>query len=158
MSAETLEHARKTLDTMLGYLGFVVRVEEDPNHPGAGLQIYTEEAEMLVGRRGQRLEDIQYLLNRLVQVWEPKAQRIRVDIEHYRTMREDGMLEQIRRYADRVRANGKPIQLQPMNSYERRIVHNAFKDDPDITTVSPDERGRLKRITLVRSKKDDHKR
>lgn len=154
MSADTLELARKTLDTMLGYLGFVVRVEEDPNHPGGGLQVYTEEAEVLVGRRGQRLEDIQYLVNRLVQTRDPKAPRIRIDIEHYRTMREDSMLEKVRRFGERVRAGGKPIRLQPMNSYERRIVHNAFKDDPEVATVSSDERGRLKRVTLMRRRSE----
>ena len=154
MSNETLEHASSLLDTMLGYLGFVVRIEEDPNNPGTGLQIHSEEAEILVGKRGQRLEDIQYLVNRIIQIHEPKAPRVRVDIEHYRTMREDVMLEKIRKHAERVRTTGKPLRLDPMNSYQRRIVHNAFKDDPDLTTWSPDDRGRLKRITIVRRKKE----
>jgi len=138
---------------MLGYLGFVVRVEPDANQPESGLQVFTEEANTLVGRRGDRLEDIQYLVNRLIQAHEPKAPRVRVDIEHYRSMKEDGMLEEIRGLAERVRASGRPIKLDPMNSYERRMVHSAFKDDPDVATWSPDDRGRLKRITLVRRRK-----
>lgn len=150
MSATTLEHGHQILDTMLGYLGFVVRIEKDPNHPDGGLQVYTEEADLLIGRRGQRLEDMQYLVNRLIQAHDPKAPRIRVDIEHHRTMREDAMLEKVRSLADSVRVSGRSVRLQPMNSYERRIVHNAFKDDPDIATESSEDRGRMKRIRLIR--------
>lgn len=150
MSVTTLEQGQQILDTMLGYLGFVARVEEDQSHPDGGLQVFTEEADLLIGRGGQRLEDLQYLVNRLVHVRDPKAPRIRIDIEHHRTMREDAMLKKIRNLAEGVRVSGKSVRLQPMNSYERRLVHNAFKDDPAIATESTGDRGRIKCIRLMR--------
>ena len=73
-----------------------------------------------------------------------------VDVEHHRAMREDVFLKDIRALAEQVRATGKPVQLEPMNSYERRVVHGAFKDDPQVTTYSPPDDARLKRITLQR--------
>lgn len=143
-----LEHSRKILDTMLGYLGFVVRIEEDDGPDGPTLQILTEEPDALIGRRGEVLDDIQYLVNRILQRREPKAPRIRVDVEYFRTMREDNMLEKVKQQAERVRTTGHAIALSPMNSYYRRLVHNLFVDDPDIISESAKGEGRFKRITL----------
>ena len=52
--------------------------------------------------------------------------------------------------AERVRITGRSLQLEPMNSYERRLVHNAFKDDPDVATWSPSDSARIKQITLLK--------
>ena len=148
--SEAVEIAKESLDAMLGYLGFVVTVEEDPYCESGGLQILTEEGDLLIGRRGERLEDIQYLVNRIVQHRSADAPRVQVDIAHYRRMRDDSMLEKIRDLAERVRATGKSLRTAPLNSYHRRLVHGEFKDDPDIETISPKERSRLKRISLSR--------
>lgn len=145
-----LDQARQILDSILGYLGFVVTIEEDDGPDGPTLQILTEEADALIGRRGDTLEDMQYLVNRILQRRMPGAPRIRVDIEYYRTMREDKLVQRVRQLADRVRATGQPALLQPLNSYYRRIVHNTFVDDPDIQSVSAQGPGRFKRITLKR--------
>jgi spoIIIJ-associated protein len=63
-------------------------------------------------------------------------------------MKEDGLVQRVRQLADIVRQTGRSYQLDPMNAYERRIVHNAFKDDPEIQSWSPPDDARLKRITL----------
>ena len=147
-----LDKAKEILDTMLGYLGFVIQVERDSAHPGPSLQIYTEESQILIGKRGERLEDIQYIVNRVIHQHFPDAPRIRVDIEHYRTMEEDAMVARIQDMADNVRRTGRLIKLWPMNSYHRRIVHNTFKDDPNIQSSSPKDGAKLKRITLTRKK------
>jgi spoIIIJ-associated protein len=73
-----------------------------------------------------------------------------VDCEHYRSMRDDRIVQRVRELAERVRASGRSLQLEPMNSYERRIVHNAFKDDPDVATWSPNDSARIKQITLIK--------
>ena len=135
------------LDTMLGYLGFVVDIEETTNEGGnATLQIYTEESRRLIGRNGETLEAIQFLLNRLLQARDKDAEKVIVDCEHYRSMRED-------RIVQRVRITGRSLQLEPMNSYERRLVHNAFKDDPEVATWSPSDSARIKQITLLKRPK-----
>jgi len=142
---------KELLDTMLGYLGFVVQIEESHNEAGnLVLQIYTEESRRLIGRDGETLEAIQFLLNRLLQAKDKDASKVVVDCEMYRSMREDRIVQRVRELAERVRITGRSLQLEPMNSYERRIVHNAFKDDSEIATWSPDDSARIKQITLLK--------
>ncbi len=141
---------KETLDTMLGLLGFVCEIKEIEHDHGLTLQIYTAEKERLIGRNGALLEDIQLLLNRLLQARSKEAPRVQVDIEHWREMKDDNLAHRVRQLAEIVRKTGRSFQLEPMNSYERRIVHNAFKDDPEVTTWSPPDDARIKRITLRR--------
>jgi spoIIIJ-associated protein len=142
---------KELLDDMLGFLGFVVEIQEMQNEAGSKvLQIYTEESARLIGRDGETLEAIQFLLNRLIQAKDKDAPKVIVDCEHYRSMREDKIVQRVRELAERVRITGRSLQLEPMNSYERRIVHNAFKDDPDVATWSPSDSARIKQITLLK--------
>lgn len=142
---------KELLDTMLGYLGFVVEIEETQSEGGNfTLQIYTEESARVIGRDGETLEAIQFLLNRLIQAKNREAEKVIVDCEHFRSMREDKIVQRVRELAERVRISGRSVQLEPMNSYERRIVHNAFKDDPDVGTWSPNDSARIKQITLLK--------
>jgi len=142
---------KELLDTILGYLGFVVQIDETQSEGGnAILQIYMEESHTLIGRDGETLEAIQFLLNRLIQSKDKDAPKVIVDCEHYRSMREDRIVQRVRELAERVRISGRSLQLEPMNSYERRIVHNAFKDDPDVATWSPSDSARIKQITLLK--------
>lgn len=142
---------KELLDTILGYLGFVTEIDEQRSEGGnLTLQIYTEEANRIVGRDGETLEAIQFLLNRLIQTKNREAEKVIVDCEHYRSMREDKIVHRVKELAERVRISGRSLQLEPMNSYERRIVHNAFKDDPDVATWSPNDSARIKQITLLK--------
>ncbi len=142
---------KELLDTMLGYLGFVTEIDEQRGEGGnLTLQIYTEESNRIIGRDGETLEAVQFLLNRLIQSKDKDAPKVIVDCEHYRSMREDRIVQRVRELAERVRISGRSLQLEPMNSYERRIVHNAFKDDPDVATWSPNDSARIKQITLLK--------
>jgi spoIIIJ-associated protein len=133
---------------MLGLLGFVCEIKEFERDHGLTLQVYTGEKDRLLGRNGALLEDIQTLLNRILQAADKTAPKVQVDIEHWREMKDDSLAHRVRQLAEIVRQTGRPYHLEPMNAYERRIVHNAFKDDPDIATWSPPDDARLKRITL----------
>ena len=84
----------------------------------------------------------------MIHTKEPDAPRVVVDVEHWREMKDDNLVHRIRQLADVVKNTGRPYQLEPMNSYQRRIVHNAFKDDPDVMTWSPPDDARIKRITI----------
>ena len=129
----------------------MVEIEETTNEGGnPTLQIYTEESRRLIGRDGETLEAIQFLLNRLLQARDKNAEKVIVDCEHYRSMREDRIVQRVRELAERVRITGRSLQLEPMNSYERRLVHNAFKDDPEVATWSPSDSARIKQITLLK--------
>ncbi len=140
----------ETLDNMLGLLGFICDIRETQDEFGVHLQIYTGEKDRLIGHNGEMLEDIQLLLNRVLQAKDKHAPKVQVDIEHYRSMKEDALAQRVRQVADVVRQTGRSYQLEPMNAYERRIVHNAFKDDPEIMTWSPPDDARVKRITIKR--------
>ena len=142
------QNAKEILDTMLGYLGFICEIKEFEREDGLLLQVYTPEKEKLIGRHGETMEEIQFLLNRVLVAKDKNAPRVQVDIEHYREMREDGIVHRARQVAELVRKTGRPFHLDPMNSYDRRIIHTAFKDDPEIQTWSPPDDSRVKRITL----------
>jgi spoIIIJ-associated protein len=139
---------KEMLDTMLGHLDFSFEIKEFETPAGLTLQIYSPEKEKLLGRRGELLEDIQLLLNRMVQSKDPAAPRVVVDVEHWREMKDDNLVQHVKQIAEIVRKTGRPYQLEPMNSYQRRIVHNVFKDDPEVQSWSPPDDARIKRITL----------
>ena len=140
---------QELLDTLLGHLGYAFDIQEDTAEDGTvTLQIYTAEAARLIGPDGETLDDLQFLVNRMLQAKDRHAPRVVVDVEHHRSMRQDGFLREIRALAEQVKATGRPVQLEPMNSYDRRIIHTAFKNDPHIATSSPPDDARLKRIVL----------
>ena len=139
---------KELLDTMLGHLDFSFEIKEFESPKGLTLQVYSPERERLLGRRGELLEDIQFLLNRMLQSKDKDAPRVVVDIEHWREMKDDGLVQRVKQIAEGVRTSGRPYQLEPMNSYQRRIIHNAFKDDPEVMTWSPPDDARIKRLTL----------
>ena len=146
MKAE--EAASKILDTMLGHLGFHANIEVQEAEEGPCLQITTSESKYLIGRDGERLDDLQYLVNRMLKKHFPKAPRIKVDCEHYRAIQEDHLIEEVRGLAERVKASGKPFRMRPLNAYYRRLVHKALVDHPEVESVSPGGGDRLKRINL----------
>jgi spoIIIJ-associated protein len=146
--------AREILDTMLGHLGFVVDIQEIETETGKQLQVFTAENEALIGPRGETLEDLQFLLNRILQSQDRNAPRVQVDVGHWRAMRDDKLRQRVRQIAETVRATGRPVKLEPMNSYDRRIVHNALTDDPEVMSFSPNDDARVKRITIQRRTKE----
>jgi spoIIIJ-associated protein len=148
--------AKEILDTMLGHLGFVAEIQEVETETGVQLQVFTAEGEALIGPNGETLEDLQFLLNRILQSADRNAPRVQVDISHWRAMRDDKLRQRIRQIAETVRLTGRPVKLEPMNSYDRRIVHNTLKDDPELTSFSPTDDARIKRITIQRRATANH--
>jgi spoIIIJ-associated protein len=140
--------ARETLELMLGHLGLVFEVEETGHGARPVLNIRTREAGRLIGRDGQTLEDLQYLLNRILNRHDELAPSVIVDVEGYRQKEKQDFLGRIGEFADQVRRTGQPIVLAPMNSFDRRLVHQAFAEDPDIATRSEEGTARLKQVTL----------
>jgi len=141
---------KELLDTLLGYLGFICEIEESQTDAGVFLQVLSSDSERLIGPDGETMEQIQYLLNRLLFAEDKSAPRVQIDINHYRAMRRDALIAKVQKMSESVRATGIPVRLDAMNSYERRIVHNVFQDDPEIQCVSPNDDSRIKRMTLKR--------
>jgi len=141
---------KEILDTILGNLGFLVEIEEQDREGHLILQIRTSEPDRLIGRREKTLESIQYLVNRVLLAQNRDAHRVTVDVEHHRSMRDDAFLQRIRQLANAVRENGRPIETEPLNSYDRRLVHNAFREDSELVSSSPEGDSKIKRITIRR--------
>lgn len=145
-----VEIAKKILDTMLGHLGFPasIEIEDSPEEPC--LQVVTGENEqaLLIGENGDRLDDLQYLVNRILRRHIPDAPRVRVDCGHYRAMQEDKLVAEIKSIAERVRSTGKEYKMRPLNAYYRRLVHNCLIGEAGIESHSPEGEDRLKRITI----------
>ena len=133
---------------MLGHLGFTATIELQETHDGPCLQIHSGQSEAIIGKDGDRLDDLQYLVNRVVRRHFPKAERVRVDCEHFRSIQEDQLNEEIQGIANRVKTTGKPFQVRPLNAYYRRLVYNVLVGDAEIISHSPPGDDRLKRITI----------
>ena len=141
---------KDTLDTILGYLGFAFEIVENPDEHGTNLQVYTHESRLLIGRNGETMENLQILVNKVGQAKDKNSPKVHLDIEHYRSMRDDKLVARAQLMAETVRRTGRVVGLDPMNAYDRRLVHNAFKDDPFIKSESPEGNLPVKRITLRR--------
>ncbi|MBB5351305.1 spoIIIJ-associated protein [Haloferula luteola] len=140
--------AKKILDTMLGHLGFPVNIELQQADDGPCLQILTSESPHLIGKDGGRLDDMQYLVNRILRKHFPEAPRVKVDCEHYRAIQEDKLVEEVQSMIERVKVSGKAMKMRPLNAYYRRLVHNVLLDETEVESISPSGDDRLKRIIL----------
>jgi spoIIIJ-associated protein len=141
---------REILDTILGRLDFHTEIEESEHDGQIILQVRTADPRPLIGPRGETLESLQFLLNRLLVAQDTDAPRVIVDVEFHRAMRADAFLARIRHLADAVRESGRPVDTEPLNSYERRLVHDAYREDPELETQSQQIESKLKRITIRR--------
>jgi len=97
---------------------------------------------VLIGRRGDTLNALQYLTSLIANRKDSPYKRIIVDTENYRRKREETLARLARRMADQVKRTGKPMVLEPMNPYERRVLHAALQDSPHVTTYSEGEEPR----------------
>jgi spoIIIJ-associated protein len=143
---DTLDHAQETLDAMLGSLGFAATVSAD--RATSTLHVTSGDGPLLIGENGERLEEIQHLLNRIVLDHDKTAPHVHVDIENYRPTRDHRLIEGADEIASRVIATGRTVKLEPINSYQRRLIHHHFKDHPAIASWSPGDEARIKRISL----------
>lgn len=140
----------ETLQKILQLLGFDARVEEHPMDDGLLLDVKAEDSGRLIGRQGQTLADLQYILNRILFQRDEQAPKIMVDVAGYRAQARDVLVKKAQDAAEKVRRWGDIVELEPMTAFDRRIVHTALKDDPDIVTQSVEVEGTNKKVILLR--------
>jgi len=143
-----IKEAHTILEGILSNLGFEATIEEEQLSEGPCLQISSPDSRHLIGESGDRLDDLQYLVNRVLTKKDENATRVRVDCENYRSDQEERLTAEALEAAAEVRETGKPVNMRPLNAYHRRIVHNALVDIQDIATSSPKENSRMKRIMI----------
>jgi spoIIIJ-associated protein len=130
----------------------------EPLTPGDGkgavlavIDIKGEDLGLLIGRRGETLMAMQYLVNLIVTRRYPGRPGVTLDVEHYRHRREEQVVTLAQRMADRVRQTGNAITLEPMTAAERRLVHLLFADDPELETNSIGEGENRKVVISARN-------
>jgi len=157
------EIAQRILEDLLermdiqAYVTAVISHTTGPQgEPEATITLHVEGADeeamgLLIGRRGETLRSLQFLLNLLVSRRIQKWPQLVVDVGNYRQRRQESLESLARRMAERVRQTGRPIMLEPMAAYERRIVHLALRNDKTIYTESSGE-GENRKIVIYPAK------
>ena len=146
MSAQPVE----TLQKILQLLGFDAQVEQHDLDDGVMLDVKTDDSGRLIGRQGQTLADLQYIVNRILFQHDENAPKVMVDVGGYRAQAREALVKKAQDAAEKVRRWGDTVELEPMTAFDRRIVHHALKDDPDITTQSVEVEGTIKKAILLR--------
>jgi spoIIIJ-associated protein len=143
---------KATLEKILELLGFSATVEEHHLEEGLLLDVKTEDSGRLIGRQGQTLGDLQYVTNRLLFQQDASAPKVMVDVSGYRAQAKDALVKKAMDAAEKVRRWGDVVELEPLNAFDRRIIHQALKDDPTIETHSVEVEGTDKKAILLRPK------
>jgi spoIIIJ-associated protein len=141
-----------TLQRILELLGFPSTVEEHHLEDGLLLDVKTDDSGRLIGRQGQTLSDLQYITNRILFQQDPSVPKVTVDIGGYRAQAREALVKKAKEAAEKVRRWGDVVELEPLNAFDRRIIHQALKDDPGIETHSVEVEGTDKKAILLRPK------
>ena len=144
--SQDAETARQTLERMLDLLEFpnvvtLARVEHEGETTNVHLDVAAEDVGLLIGRRGETLANLQFLLNACLSSTLGRSTRVIVDVEHYRDRREQSLRGIALRTADRVRRERESVTLAPMPPNERRIIHLALQTSPYVSTESTGDGG-----------------
>ncbi len=145
---------KNILENLLTRLGFEATIEETEMETGSLLNVKTEDDPgRLIGRQGRTLSDLQYLTNRLLIVQDKEAPKVTVDVGNYRTENTENLVKTAKEAAEKTRRWGEVVELEPMNAYDRRVVHQALTDVEDVTTESIEVEDTNNKVILVRPKR-----
>ena len=138
---ETAERAEKFLMDVLEAMDLkaTVSMEENKEERTLDIDLAGDDMGVLIGKRGQTLDSLQYLVSLVVNKGEDDYIRVKVDTENYRQRRKDTLENLAKNIASKVRRTGKPVTLEPMNPYERRVIHSALQNDRYVETHSEGE-------------------
>ncbi len=147
INAQEVDFAAQTVDDLLRILDIRTEISiREPVTPGDGLgsvlaviDIKGEDLGLLIGRRGDTLVALQYLVNLILGRKYPGRGGVTIDVEHYRHRNEERIVNMATRMAERVRETGNAITLEPMSAAERRLVHMLFAEDAELETNSVGE-------------------
>ena len=138
------------LEDLLQKLGFDTTVEEHQMEEGLFLDVKTDDSGRLIGRQGQTLFDLQYIVNRMLFQQDPNSPKVTVDVGGYRSQAREALVKKAQEAAEKVRRWGDVVELEPLNAFDRRIIHNALKNDPGVETHSVEVEGTEKKAILLR--------
>ena len=133
---QVAETAKKVLQDLLRLLEIEAAVDLKEDSERILLNIGGDGSGLLIGRKGQTLDAIEYLINKIVHKDAEDKKRIVVDTENYRFRREDSLVKLAQRLAEKAKRLGRPVTISPMSAHDRRIVHLALQEDKSLRTWS----------------------
>jgi len=144
--------AKEVLEKIVSHVvdNFDILVEE--NRDDVLLNIKGEKSAILIGKHGQTLDALQYIVQKIINRKSEKKLRITVDIEGYREKRKASLTHLAIRLGEKVKRTGKPVTISPMNAHDRRIIHIALKNDNMLRTRSGGN-GSLKKLIIYPNKR-----
>lgn len=159
LDSADVQAAVGVLENIISLMGIEASISaREPETAGDGvgmieavLDVEGDDLGILIGRRGQTLSALQYVLNLMVSKQTNRRVAFGVDIDSYRRRREESLVGLAKRMAARVRGTGRSVTLEPMPPNERRIVHLALADDPAVMTVSIGE-GEARKVAITPSR------
>jgi spoIIIJ-associated protein len=159
IDSDEVQSAVGVLENIIRLMGLEATVTpREPETAGDGvgmieavLDVEGDDLGILIGRRGQTLSALQYVLNLMVSKQTNRRVAFGVDVDSYRRRREESLVGLAKRMAARVRGTGRSVTLEPMPPNERRIVHLALADDPAVVTVSIGE-GEARKVAITPSR------
>ena len=152
------QKAKDFVKQVFGAMGMNVSVETTVNKDEGELQVMMTGDDMgvLIGKRGQTLDSLQYLVSLVVNKETEGYLRVKLDTENYRERRKDTLETLARNISYKVKRTKRPVSLEPMNPYERRIIHSALQNDRYVVTRSEGEDPY--RHVVISLKRDSYKR
>ena len=143
------EKVEKFLLNVFEKMKVEVQIESEENEDAISIKLKGKDIGIIIGRRGETLDALQYLSSLVINKSEEDYKRVIVDTENYRQKREETLVKLADRLANRVMKYKKNITLEPMNPYERRVIHSALQNSKYVKTFSVgDEPNRKVVITL----------
>ena len=137
---ETIRYVEQFVKDTLKAMDMDVEITSSIDKDGAlYVDMKGENMGILIGKRGQTLVSLQYLANRVANKHQSGYVRVKLDTENYRARREETLKHLAKNIAHKVKRNRRPVILEPMNPYERRIIHSTLQSDPYVTTHSEGE-------------------
>lgn len=137
---ETIRYVEQFVKDTLKAMDMDVEITSSIDKDGAlYVDMKGENMGILIGKRGQTLDSLQYLANRVANKHQSGYVRVKLDTENYRARREETLNHLAKNIAHKVKRNRRPVILEPMNPYERRIIHSTLQSDPYVTTHSEGE-------------------
>ena len=147
--SETAKKARAFLQGLTDNMGVETKIAVCESAEQLRMQLSGENMSILIGRRGETLDALQYLTSLQVNKGKNEYTRVTLDTENYRAKREEALIRLANRMANRCQKTGRKVSMEPMNPYERRILHSALQGNDAVTTHSEgDEPNRHVVITL----------
>jgi spoIIIJ-associated protein len=151
---DLLPQAREILEQLLAKMQEPATVTATQEEDRVNLLIATSDAGLLIGKQGQTLDALQYLVTKMVAKQTRGKVRIAIDVEAYRARHNEALALLAQKYGEKVKRSGRPITLNPMNPYDRRIVHLALQEDKNLKTTSRGE-GLYKKVVISPARKKD---